>query len=125
MSAFQVSETTINAIATAYSALKNMPEALTAFPQAIANTLALQNELSLQARYGDEPERTEVPFEKTPCKNPLELLKRCHCYAYQACETSDWKATEAFAIVQALEENLEAQGYTRSHPEYDAAEGWN
>ena len=69
-----------------------------------------QNEQSLLARYGDSGrEMFGGPFRSEPfaVQVPIvSLIKACHCYAYQACESADWQASEAFAIVEAIESAL-------------------
>jgi hypothetical protein len=47
-----------------------------------------------------------------------ELYGLCDCYAYQACETSDWHETEAYAIMQYLKQRA-----IRNLPGYDDAKG--
>ncbi len=107
MSAFQVSETTINVIATAYAELHDFVDR-----QAVANALALQNERSLEARYGLEPTRTTVQYKPIAAADPVELLTRCRCYQYQACESRDWEKTPAYRVVQQVLTTLEKQGVT-------------
>lgn len=47
---------------------------------------------------------------------PVEVIKACNCYNYQACETPDWKDTEAQAIVHALRERAikQLEGYGKA-----------
>ena len=47
---------------------------------------------------------------------PVEVLKAIHCYDYQACETPDWKETEAYTITQMLQTRAISQ-----LPGYDEA----
>jgi hypothetical protein len=47
---------------------------------------------------------------------PVEVLKALGCYSYQACETPDWKATDAYTIVQMLKTRAISQ-----LPGYDEA----
>jgi hypothetical protein len=37
--------------------------------------------------------------------SPVEILKAISCFAYQSCETDDWRETEAFAFCEALQED--------------------
>lgn len=35
--------------------------------------------------------------------DPVQVLKSCHCFAYQACEHDGWKKSEAKAFIDSLE----------------------
>jgi hypothetical protein len=47
---------------------------------------------------------------------PLQVLKACHCYAYQSCEHPGWETSEAKAFIDALERTA-----VRHLPGYDDA----
>lgn len=50
-----------------------------------------ENHLSIEARYGDEPNTPEYHF--TGVEAPLDdaiVWKQLNCYEYQTCEISDW-----------------------------------
>lgn len=51
-----------------------------------------------------------------PEYTPVEIIKACNCYSYQACETPDWEKTEAHAIMTALRERA-----IRQLPGYEEA----
>jgi hypothetical protein len=72
----------------------------------IGQKLVDENLRSVNYRY-DEQECPE-PFILTPTPDyPLAaLLKACDCYEYQACETPDWRDTEAWAILDAIRSNI-------------------
>jgi hypothetical protein len=42
-------------------------------------------------------------FCHCPQLDPVQVIKACHCYAYQSCEHPEWEASEAYAFVSALE----------------------
>lgn len=48
-----------------------------------------------------------------------EILMAVHCYVYQACDTADWRDTEACAFCEALEGRI-----IRNLPGYEAAQTW-
>lgn len=91
--------------------------------QEAGRLLYAENRRSLQARYPDSPEMSDElpedfhfggPFAETP--SPVETLKLCDCYDYQACETGDYDESEAHSFVEAL------RGCAiRALPGYDAA----
>jgi hypothetical protein len=70
--------------------------------------LYLENLRSLNHRYKDsEP---DAPFEPrsyvfnlgTQPLSPVEALKACQCYDYQACETDDYERTHAAKLVEQI-----------------------
>lgn len=70
-----------------------------------AQVLVDQNYRALKTRYGDngKPHRINYsPFD--PIYSPVEIIKACNCYNYQACETEDYKETQAAAIIKAIRE---------------------
>ncbi len=86
-----------------------------------AQVLVDENYRSVNYRsglYGHET--VESHTYSDPYVEPLELIqiiKLCNCYAYQSCETDDWKETEAYAICDALKETA-----IRALPGYENAE---
>jgi len=72
--------------------------------QEIGQELLHQNYRSVNARYN---ESTLTPVYKGGSLNrrlsPIEIIKLCHSYNYQSCETGDWEDTEAYAISKAIE----------------------
>ncbi len=79
-------------------------------PNKLGQMLAAQNARSIRARYVDGGSEmipdladrgyahSHVPMRLTP----VEALKHVRYYDYQACETSDWEETEAYAFCDAL-----------------------
>ena len=65
------------------------------------------------------PGRTDgdylIPFRHriTLPLSPVVILKQIACYKYQACESDDWKQTEAYAFCKALRDRMisELPGY--------------
>ena len=98
---------------------------------AVGQMLWDANRCSIEARYPD----TVDDFSRAPgpigesfsydrhCGNPwaemdpLQVIKACHCFTYQACEYEGWRDSEARAFIEA------PIGYaTRALPGYDDAE---
>ena len=82
--------------------------------------LTLANAQSISARYGREaegdaaPEYSHVPHQRL--LTPVEALKACDCYDYQACEVPRYLDTLAAKIIDAIRGEA-----TRSLPGYDEA----
>jgi len=96
----------------------------------IGQVLWGENLESIHARYPDtikRPDRTPGPIGETyiythsrPWKgqiNPIAVLKAIACLRYQSCEHDGWGKSEAYAILQALENDA-----IRSLPGYNDAE---
>ena len=129
MSAYMVEDETINALvnwaiqqhgsnAVYYRFGSERHDMRHDYPRA-KQVLREQNERSLRARYQQADDMIGEPFqdEAFAVQVPIvSLIKACHCYAYQACETEDWAESEAHAIIEAIEGAL-----VRSLPGYDAA----
>jgi hypothetical protein len=91
--------------------------------QRCAAELFAANVRSVNFRYDESAPETGFTFawqkwgEKLP--EPIGILKGCDCYDYQACEVGDYRASEAWQIVDAI------RGYAiRRLPGYDNAMGW-
>ena len=95
----------------------------------IGQLLTDQNRDSVSYRYPDDA-LTDLPGPlsawwilpyrydpRGPILTPVQTLKALDGYAYQACETPDWEATEAHAICDALRDEQ-----IRHLPGYEAAE---
>jgi hypothetical protein len=74
-----------------------------------------ENVRSVQSRYGKENApgpRGETYFyslhvvvpEVTLHTDPVQVIKACDCFAYQSCETDDWKSSEAYYYIEALKD---------------------
>jgi len=60
------------------------------------------NYRSVNCRY-DTAESGKFTFiEPARTYEPVEILKACDCYNYQACETEDYYQSEASAIIDAI-----------------------
>jgi hypothetical protein len=89
----------------------------------VGQILIDENYRSVSCRYQD---RTESHFGKAPTykfnakhgplPNAIVMLKLCNNFAYQACETDDWKDSVAFKIVEAIKERA-----ITKLPGYDSA----
>lgn len=88
--------------------------------RALGTLLYEQNVRSLVARYGDnapaEFGADGFRMEMVHYPSPLDTLKLCNGYAYQACETDDWKRTDACAAIDAIKDAA-----THKLPGYDDA----
>ncbi len=83
-----------------------------------AQVLVEQNYRSLGVRYGDGEKAHRINFSPfDPIHSPVEIIKACDCYNYQACETEDYQDTRAPAIVHAIRELA-----IKNLPGYDAAQ---
>jgi len=74
--------------------------------QEVGQILIDENYRSVNDRYDDESEPHTFQYMSDAWlgqeMTPVQMLKLCLSYRYQACETEDWKKTEAHAIVHAL-----------------------
>lgn len=62
-----------------------------------------ENLASLRARYPEHANSDPVRAEGTKREySAAEIIKLCHYYAYQACEHSGWKNSEAKKLVEAI-----------------------
>lgn len=95
----------------------------------IANILRDENIRSVHYRYPKlEPDElpgdigdgfrkiTAARLVNTRAYPPIEVIKACHCLAYQSCETEDWESTPAFRLL-----NLIEGAAVRQLPGYDDA----
>lgn len=81
--------------------------------QRVGQMLWSENVASVRARYPDTPDRLPGPVNcdyRYPYHgldhhdnfNPVQILKACDCYEYQACEHHYWPKSEAKAYIDAL-----------------------
>ncbi len=69
----------------------------------IASVLYAENVRSVNSRYKEHDPAHGFRFKWVPnVLNPIDVIKACHGYTYQACETDDWDRTEAHAIVAGI-----------------------
>ena len=71
--------------------------------QEIGQKLLEQNYRSVNSRYGKSIEAPVYKGILSRTRSPIEIIKACHCYNYQSCETDNWQYTEAYAISKAIE----------------------
>ena len=71
-------------------------------PAEIAQKLVDENYRSVNGRYDEETQAHAFQFQVVRELTPLEIIKLCNCYRYQACETDDWEQTEAYVIMNEL-----------------------
>src|SRR5262245_14347801 len=99
-------------------------------PAAVGQMLWDENRTSIEARYPDT--REDFSNATGPCDesfvydrhellsrepfDPVQVLKSCACYEYQACEHDGWKDSEAHAFIEALRDHAIA-----ALPGYDNA----
>lgn len=85
-----------------------------------ASVLYAQNVRSVNARYQSADEAHGFNFRLVPhMLQAVDIIKACHGYSYQACETADWQDTEAYAIVQGIEASA-----IRMLPGYAESDAW-
>lgn len=131
MSAFVVNDKHLNALIT-WASLNNMrfhfasdgnrrkyDPSITEDAQALVEILYKENVRSVCARYPqDKPE----DFLPAPVYNfvngmsAIQIVKACNCLDYQSCETSDWKETDAYRIVDWIQSEAIAKlpGYNEA-----------
>ena len=86
----------------------------------IAKTLADENIKSLRARYQEVLDHgfefSESDFQRKIKIDPLQVIKSCDCYSYQANEHKGWKQSSAKMFVDTLRNRA-----IDALPGYDAA----
>lgn len=86
----------------------------------IASVLYAENVRSVNARYKSADPAHGFVFKRVVnVLNPIDVIKGCHGYGYQACEAEGYEESEAFAIVAAI-----AQSAIRSLPGYEESNAW-
>ncbi len=93
----------------------------------IGQILVNQNHASVNFRYSE----FEAPYvyqfspEIKTKLSTMQIVKACHCYRYQSCETKDFKETVAFKICEKIREtalsHYIAECEYANTPQYDAA----
>jgi hypothetical protein len=71
--------------------------------QAMAEILLAENVRSVNCRYRESAEPHAITFEFCADVVPIEVIKLCQCYAYQACETDDYRDTAAAKIIEHIQ----------------------
>ena len=72
-------------------------------PQQLGQKLLDQNVASVNYRYDETCEKLSY-YHRVEQHTPVQTIKLCDSYMYQASETPDWLDTEAYAIVQSIRE---------------------
>jgi hypothetical protein len=86
----------------------------------IASVLYAQNVRSVNHRYNEADPAHGFKFQYVSnVLNPIDVIKACNGYTYQACETDDWDRTEAHAIVAGI-----IQSAIRALPGYEDSDAW-
>jgi hypothetical protein len=86
----------------------------------IASVLYAENVRSVNARYREADAAHGFKFKRVPNRlNPIDVVKACHGYGYQACEANGWEQSEAFAIIAAI-----TQSAIRAVPGYSESNAW-
>jgi len=86
----------------------------------IASVLYAENVRSVNSRYKEHDPAHGFKFQYVSnVLNPIDVIKGCHGYGYQACETDDWEQSEAFAIIAAI-----SQSAIRALPGYEDSNAW-
>lgn len=125
MSAFICSKNHISALAHYASTHRVWLGTGSAKPEdfkSIYQTLAAENVRSVCARYEDDKQENYAGFtsgrgvKPHVITDPVTILKLADCLDYQSCETSDWKETTAYRILQGVR-----YAAVSSLPGYDAA----
>lgn len=87
----------------------------------VASVLFAENVRSVNTRYGEHESAHGFVYRPAAAVglralSPVQVIKACHCLAYQSNETDDWEATEAKAILDAIERAAIYQlpGYDRA-----------
>ena len=72
-------------------------------PQKLGELLVAENYRSVNFRYReqDAPHPYRWAFY-SGIIDPVQVIKSCNCYDYQACETDDYRDTEAARLVEAI-----------------------
>ena len=138
MSAFQLPETHIGAIAK-WAIRNNRGAAVRCYWQGstrqyyfedICTVLAAECYRSVRSRYptgplpgplaaGDGPVSFTLTQSQYATIGPVDALKALASYSYQSCETEDFDQSEAYALMQAIE-----RAAIRALPGFDASPAW-
>ena len=86
----------------------------------IASVLYAENVRSVNSRYQEADPAHGFVFKRVAnVLNPIDVIKGCHGYGYQACEAKGWEQSEAFAIIAGI-----TQSAIRALPEYEDSNAW-
>jgi hypothetical protein len=105
MSAFEISDFHINAILSFANrdryihVFDGLSFSTTDDLQKMAEILRQQNTASLNHRYESQDKTRPITFHFTRPITPIEAIKACSCYDYQAGETDDYGDTQAAKLI--------------------------
>jgi hypothetical protein len=89
----------------------------------IGRVLLRENERSVNQRYQENDAGIADSYEWRRFPNrrltPVNILKACSCFDYQACETDDYEESVAHRIIDAIRHTA-----IGSLPGYNDADGW-
>jgi hypothetical protein len=86
----------------------------------IASVLYAENVRSVNSRYQEADPAHGFVFKRvTNVLNPIDVIKGCHGYSYQACKAEGWEESEAFAIIAGIEDSA-----VRALPGYEDSNAW-
>ena len=86
----------------------------------IASVLYAENVRSVNSRYSEADPAHGFVFKRvTNMLNPIDVIKACHGYSYQACEAEGWEESEAFSIINGIERSA-----IRALPGYEDSNAW-
>lgn len=86
----------------------------------VASVLFAENVRSVNSRYKEHDPAHGFKYKPVLNRlNPIDVIKGCHGYGYQACEAEGYEQSEAFAIVAAI-----AQAAIRALPGYQESNAW-
>jgi hypothetical protein len=76
---------------------------ITGNEQRIIDILETANKESLRVRYGDDGVATGVKYKMThKYQSPMQIIKLCNCFSYQANEVNEYDSTPAASIINAI-----------------------
>ena len=90
--------------------------------QRVGQILVDENYRSVNYRYQETEQPYTYEYKPNPMRvwKPVEIIKACNCYDYQACETEGYKNSEAHDIVHRIRELA-----ILLLPGYDEAKTWD
>src|SRR5258706_4215454 len=104
MSAFVVSGKHLNVIINAYRDYDQYHFLKEGVEEEIIKILHKEDVKSIRYRYPNDKFCYRTPFFRkiAIAQTPVEIIKLCDCYNYQACETETYKESEAAKIIEQI-----------------------
>lgn len=72
----------------------------------VGQILKDENYRSVNARYNEKELSTQYQYKVANKYSPVELLKLCDCYDYQACKAGDYTETLACEVIDCIRRRL-------------------